>query len=985
MKKHLISVITLFVVAVTLPAQIPLSSSPYSVVERGPHHRVWQSVSSELGPSGETLWRTNSYVELQSGACYQENGVWVDASEGIEVFPEGAVSRHTQHKVVFASNLNSQGAIDLLTPDGKRMRSAPIGLAYYDAATGQSAWISGVKDCQGAVLGSNQVIYTNAFSNIVATVRYTVSKAGFEQDVIVEEDLPTPEEYGLSSETTRLEVVTEFYESPAPTKSTVVLKHYEPRLGQKEFVDPDFVDEQLDFGTMITGRGRAFKTTNQNDDQEGEEVGKRFGVSGERTFMIEGVEYQNFKQQFSQLRKSTTEIRTALNSATQERVYPPARQAVKTKSPLLMAQAGFAARQGVVIDYVIVGSTNNMTFLGDTTYYVSGALNMTGTTTIEGGCVIKYTRYTGSLNFNGTAKTKTADYQPVILTSMDDNTVGQTISGSSGTPSGFHGTGMVISSDSDLQYLYFKYLNIGVSYAANHSHTISHSKFFRTATAFNFVGGTNSLRNVLFDNVGYCLNFVSGSNICSVEHATMNTITTAFASGVAANLCVTNSIFAQGGLNGYQFTSEHCATSDTTNGVFQISGAGGSYLADNTYRNQGVANINQNLLAALRKKTTYPPVYLCDTVTVSTVLYPQAQRDTDILDLGYHYDPMDYLSCGLAISNATVILTNGVAIGVFGTSGFDLRSGGVLVSEGGPGYLNHIARTQSIQDRDTNYNGQAFTALVTITANYSTLPKMVLRFTDLSMVSGNSKEFINVGCYLPYERMALTDCTLHGGRLYLASWNETRYSYTAFTNSLFERCDLTFEQPYTGGNYNYPFGLMSYNCNYKNSLVNFHNGVSLLPWNIYDNLFDTVTMGSVTNIANGNNAYLATTQLASGVSNVVLSSFNYATGTFGAYYQGSTNLINKGSRIATTAALYHYTTLTNNFKETNTVVDIGFHYVAADSNGNPYDQDRDGMPDYLEDRNGNENGNDDATSWQTYNSRSGLGDSSTIQLFTPLK
>ena len=988
MNNQAIGVITLIFSALTLHGQITtlLSRSPHVVVERGPHHRVWQSVMSELGPLGETMWSTNSYVELQTGACYQENGQWVDASDEIEIFPEGAVARHTQHKVVFASNLNSVGAIDLLTPDGKRMRSTPVGLAYYDAASGQSVWIAGVKDCRGSVLGANQVIYANAFSNIVATVRYTVSKAGFEQDIILQEQPPAPEEFGLASDTTRLEVVTEFYESPVPDKTAAVIKHYTQRLGQRALVDPVFLDEELDFGAMRTGRGRAFKLTDEDDPNQGVEVGKHFGNSNGRTFMIEGVDYQAIRQQFSQLPETKKAIRTAMSpSPTQSRSYPPLNQAAKTKSPLLMTQSGLRFDAGVVIDYSLVVNANNMTFRGDTTYYVLGTVSLTGTSILEGGCVIKYAS-TGSLTFTGTVKTDTSAYHPVIMTSKDDNSVGEAITGSTGNPSGYYGTGLVINSDSDLQYLYCKYLNIGVSYAANHINTISHSKFSLVATAFRFAGGTNYLRNMLFDNASSCLNFVSGSTVCSVEHATANAISTSFATGQPATLNVTNSLFAQGGLNTFQFISDHCATNSTTNGVFQMVGAGASYLADNTYRNQGTTNINQSLLAALRKETTYPPVILSGVVSIDTVLSPQAQRDTDVLDLGYHYDPMDYLSCGLAVMNATVTMTNGVAVGVYGASGFDLRSGGVLVSEGRPGNPNRLARIQSIQERTNNYNGQTFTGLITVTANYTTLPKILLRLTDLSMVAGPVMDFVNVSNYMPYERFSLTDCTLRGGRFYLSSWNETRYSYTALTNSLFERCNLNFEQPYGGGSYNYPFGLTSYNCNYKNSTVNFHNAYAALPWNIYDNLFDTVTMGSVTNIINGNNAYLATTQLASGVSNVVLSSFNYATGTFGTSYQSSTNLINKGSRIATAASLYHYTILTNNVKETNTVVDIGYHYVAVDgSTGKPYDQDGDGMPDYLEDRNGNGNGNDDATSWTNYNSLNGLGGTVGLKVYTPLK
>jgi hypothetical protein len=52
--------------------------------------------------------------------------------------------------------------------------------------------------------------------------------------------------------------------------------------------------------------------------------------------------------------------------------------------------------------------------------------------------------------------------------------------------------------------------------------------------------------------------------------------------------------------------------------------------------------------------------------------------------------------------------------------------------------------------------------------------------------------------------------------------------------------------------------------------------------------------------------------------------------------------------------LFHYTTQTAaGSKEANSPVDIGLHYVAADTAGNPLDMDDDGLADYLEDSNGN--------------------------------
>ncbi len=83
--------------------------------------------------------------------------------------------------------------------------------------------------------------------------------------------------------------------------------------------------------------------------------------------------------------------------------------------------------------------------------------------------------------------------------------------------------------------------------------------------------------------------------------------------------------------------------------------------------------------------------------------------------------------------------------------------------------------------------------------------------------------------------------------------------------------------------------------------------------------------------------------------------FAFVSGALGDFYQPTNSiLVNTGSVMADLAGLYHhYTTTTNQMKETNSIVDIGYHYVAVDVNGNPIDTDGDGVPDYLEDTNGN--------------------------------
>jgi hypothetical protein len=134
--------------------------------------------------------------------------------EKIESSSEGAVARQGQHQVIFANNLNTSGAIDQQTPDGKRLRSNILGLSYYDNTTGKSVQIALVQDSQGELISDNQVLYPNAFDGVKADVCYTYRKGSFEQDVILREQPPTPESLGLNSASTELEVITEFLDAP---------------------------------------------------------------------------------------------------------------------------------------------------------------------------------------------------------------------------------------------------------------------------------------------------------------------------------------------------------------------------------------------------------------------------------------------------------------------------------------------------------------------------------------------------------------------------------------------------------------------------------------------------------------------------------------------------------------------------------------------------------------------------------------------------
>jgi hypothetical protein len=104
--------------ATTVPAP-----TPYQVVDRGPSHRLWQRETYEPGPNGQIFTHVHQYQELASGICYLQNGQLVDSQDLIESYSAGAIAQEGPYQVIFASDLNTAGAIDMQTTDGKSLIS----------------------------------------------------------------------------------------------------------------------------------------------------------------------------------------------------------------------------------------------------------------------------------------------------------------------------------------------------------------------------------------------------------------------------------------------------------------------------------------------------------------------------------------------------------------------------------------------------------------------------------------------------------------------------------------------------------------------------------------------------------------------------------------------------------------------------------------------------------------------------------------------
>jgi hypothetical protein len=942
------------------------TSSDYVCVQRGPHSKVWQWAVLQTNLSGAVRTNLHSYTEIATGLCYLQNGEYVDSVEQIDAVANGAQAIQGQHQVQWAANANTPGgAVQLTTPDNKQLLSTVFGLVYYDTSTGSNVMLTRLQDSTATIVaGSNTLIYTNAFSNLTADVRYTYRKAGLNQDIILRQQPPSPADYGMNPATTWLQVITEFFNPPAPEITTVT------NNGVSD-------DCQLDFGDMKMGVGQAFLFQNDTSTVGGVPVAKSWTNIDDRTFLIEQVPYTSISNLLSSLHSSLIKPdksrvrRTVLIDPPK-----PRRKAstIKPAHPVKLSKA-MPKEAGLVLDYEILSSTNNFTLQGDTTYLVTGVVSVTGTLTIEGGTVVKYTN-SGIVEISATNFVcQTAPYRPGVFTSMNDNSVGDTISGNTGTPSrggstdlyfGSLGASSLVFSNLRFSYAGSAILGLLTTIGSN-SIEIWDCQFINCSNAFDGVavyfasnpGFPINFYNVLFsqcNNALYGQDVLSSYGSFSVNNVTADQLG-AFLTGGANNVCyATNSLFtAVTNLSYISFTN--CYTNATNTGIYQTAIAGNYYLTNgSTNHNAGTTNIDFRLLADLQTKTTYPPnvIYTNATITTNLLLSQRAQRDNNgsTVDRGYHYDPIDY-AISISVSNATVTVSNGTVLAMVGpvdpySAAFNCT--GTATSP------NYMVSYNTVQEQaDTNWGSGLF-----VVGYLGTSSAIHFRFTDWSVLAGQGG-IIALGSarLLPFSAQ---DCQFYNGFI---NGGSRPFS---FTNCLFQRMSIGLDD-------NYVTGIS--NAFYNNLFQEGEFGYQHWPggadgiWAFRDNLFNQTVITSQFSASldiSSNNAYVTTNfgVLVPTNAFVILSnSPAFEIGTLGEYYYPTnlTNLIYAGSRSAAAAGLYHYTVTTNNVVEGTNMVSIGFHYVACGTNGLPLDSNGDGIPDYLEDFNGDGIVDDGETNW----------------------
>jgi hypothetical protein len=930
------------------------STSPWKAKVHEPNSTQWVLENEE----GEIV---SSYVELQSGLNRKlEDGSWVRASDEIELFEKGAIVRGAQYKAVFAGSSDAaDGVFDIELPEGAgRLRGQCVGLAY-TSSTGDSVFISEIRDVQGVLVGKNEIIYQDCFTGIKADLRYRVTLGSVVQDVILRSKIPSPQDVGLKDG--KLEIWTQFMDAPEAQKIDISARTRGGGIAS---------DCIINFGPMKIGSGKAGWINGEGKLVLGKTipVHKEYGKVEGLTFLIESVPAVDIAAEVNALEdrehaevdldvlKSKLRASSDLRGNARHRPISLAASALVPKKgpgPIKqVAMADIKRDSGYLLDFDLGSSYTNFTFRSDTTYYCSGTSTF-DEAVFEGGAVIKYSpTNTPSICLLGNVSFKTDNYRPVIFCARDDHSAGvplttNSISGKYADYALLFAPSSAVSGDfTNLRISDAKTGMYLLGYAMTNALLVQNAQFVRCGINIYADTVALNLRNALFDGTaGASTNFVLFGATLRSEHLTVNGSTKLMNDLSGSTVAITNS-FLIGVTNfGGTFTSASNYTNSSSAGLFSESGAGKYYLASGSpYRDVGTTLINSNLWNSLRKRTTYAPTVLQNQwITTPTIFSPIVSSDDGLPDLGFHYSRLDYIFDVVSATNALVVITNGAAIGTYHNYSLVLYDGAQLACEGRADNLNRFVDYARVQEQPT-FLGWSFGGVTVAPYKYTNTTTTAVS-VDFTEFLGWNRTHVQVNGDYHTDSLQVKNSTFDNGNFTLQT--PTSGSDTAtVSNNLFNGTVVKAQgtNAFTFAN----------NLHYRGEVIAIATAANKFTFK--DSAFHFTKFGvQIFSVISSNNAYIGTTN-SSGASpgylsptnattDIFLASFNYADGPLGRFYHSTTNLIDRGSRTAMNAGLYHFTTQTSSQKDGTTTVDIGFHY--------PVDADADGLMDYIEDINGN--------------------------------
>ncbi len=242
---------------------------------------------------------------------------------------------------------------------------------------------------------------------------------------------------------------------------------------------------------------------------------------------------------------------------------------------------------------------------------------------------------------------------------------------------------------------------------------------------------------------------------------------------------------------------------------------------------------------------------------------------------------------------------------------------------------------------------------VPLPAGSTALPSIDLRQTTISVPTGETNIWFSsdYGGNDVISSLILQDCEVYGSGANWQMSESANIPTIGLTNNVFYRVPFAVNSNAKITSFNNLYYGTTNTNEFMISML--HRSGAPSPNTHENDVFDGVKAtldGTV-----GYNAYVnGATNTSFTNNNDIITTITWQGGPLGSYYQPANSpLLANGSTFATNLGLYHYTVLTNETVEGTNVVSRGYHYVALGANGLPIDTNGDGIPDYLEDANGN--------------------------------
>jgi hypothetical protein len=282
------------------------------------------------------------------------------------------------------------------------------------------------------------VVWSNVLSGINADLRAVWAKNGYEQNLVIKSRPPSPETFGFSSATTRLQLWTAMDACPVPQRQrpfvlkTGLVDHI------LEFSDSLFpVGSAFAFGTVpIPPAGEATQVRQMDPSApDTTPVAKSLVDIDGLTVLVEEVNYTDLAPMLNALPETAMTQPahpSSVEMAARGRLLPKGSAPSPHHAPMHVASSQYVPT-GVTLDYLTLTGGATSWIFTNTTYYISNYFYVSSWAAFSNNACIK-------LNNNAyfellqASVTFPSSGSKVVFTSKDDNAYGTRIDGSTSEP-----------------------------------------------------------------------------------------------------------------------------------------------------------------------------------------------------------------------------------------------------------------------------------------------------------------------------------------------------------------------------------------------------------------------------------------------------------------------------------------------------------------------------------------------------------------------